>query len=118
MFTPMALLSKKDLIVRIILQDLKHNQLIKSLRDLGFDDSGVFSLDLLSIVAGIQEIPEEKLSEQWVAIYQNLMDKSTNFPASDLGTELKELAEEGYLLLETCQKLESATMIQARNKEA
>ncbi len=98
----MSLPSKKELITRIILQDLKHNQLIKSLRDLGFDDSGVYSLDLLSIVASLLGIPEEKLSEHWVATYQNLMDKSTSLPISDLGTELRELAEEGYHLLESC----------------
>jgi hypothetical protein len=104
----MSLLNSKELITRIILQDLKHNQLIKGLRDLGFDDSGVYSLDLLSIVAGIQEIPEESLSEQWVAIYQNLMDKATSLPVSALGTELRELAEEGYALLEACRRVEAA----------
>jgi hypothetical protein len=102
----MSLLSKKELITRIILQDLKHNQLIKPIRDLGFDDSGVFSLDLLSIVAEMLEIPEEKVSEQWVSVYNDLMDRADNFPISDLGTELRPLAEEGYEMLEICLKIE------------
>lgn len=105
----MSLITQKQLITRILLQDLKHNQLIKALRDLGFDDSGVYSLDLLSIVAGIQEIPEEGLSEQWVAIYQRLMDKATSLPVSALGTELRELAEEGYELLVACRRVEAAS---------
>ncbi len=102
------LFSKKELIVRIILQDLKHNQLIKSLRNLGFDDSGVFSLDLLSIVACLQEIPEERLSEQRVAVYQNLKDKSTSLHISDLGSVLRELAGEGYHMLEVCLRIENS----------
>jgi hypothetical protein len=102
----MALLSKKDLITRIILQDLKHNQLIKPLRDIGLDDSDVFSLDLLSIVAELLEIPEEKVSEQWIGVYNDLMDRSTNFPVSHVGKELRPLAEEGYEMLEICLKIE------------
>ena len=88
--------STKDLILKLIQQDLKHNQLTTGLRNLGLDDSGLHCLDILSIVARLMEIPEGEIQDSWGTVYTNFMNESYKHKVSDRGEELKPLAEECY----------------------
>ncbi len=88
--------STKVLILELIQQDLKHNQLTTGLRHLGLDDSGLHCLDILSIVAVLMEIPEGEILDSWGTVYTNLMNESYKYEVSDLGEELKPLAEKCF----------------------
>jgi hypothetical protein len=92
-------MQNKDLIICLIQQDLKHNQLIRGLRHMGLDDQGLHSLDLLSIVARLMDLPENTAAEQWQDIYGGFMSEAHKIPCSDLGEELWPVAEACYLAL-------------------
>ena len=50
----------KSQIIHLIQQDLKHSQLTEALRNLGLDDGGLYSLDLMSLVAQLMQVPPEQ----------------------------------------------------------
>ena len=93
----------KDLIIKLILQDLKHNQLVCGLEKLGLDGAGLHSLEVLEIVSGLMKVPEP-LSDGWGAIYVKCMEESVNYKITDRGEALKPLANRCFKLLMACIK--------------
>lgn len=51
----------KALVIRLIQQDLKHSQLTEQLRQMGWDDGGLYALDLMTLVAELMEVPPTKM---------------------------------------------------------
>ncbi len=88
----------KSQIIHIIQQDLKHSQLTEALRNLGLDDGGLYSLDLISLVAQLIQVPSEHM-ENFTEIYGSYLDKANQFPITYLGECLLPVAEECYLQL-------------------
>ena len=83
----------KSLIIQLIQQDLKHNQLLMALRTMGFEDSGLYDLDLMEIVAQLLEIPLAQM-EEFTEIYGGYLDSAHTFPVSFERRELLNVAEE------------------------
>ncbi|WP_318345251.1 hypothetical protein [Flagellimonas baculiformis] len=82
----------KTLVIRLIQQDLKHSQLTEQLRQMGLDDGGLYSLDLMTIVAEFMEVPPKKM-ERFAEIYGCYLDEATAYPISYLGGHLLPVAE-------------------------
>lgn len=100
-------MENKDLIIWLIQQDLKHSQLMQSLRQIGLDDGGLHTLDIMSIVARLMHVPEGKVSDLWGGIYGSFLDGATLHEVSYLGEELMPIAENCYELLLACTENEN-----------
>ncbi|MBW8244532.1 hypothetical protein K1F50_17120 [Muricauda oceani] len=85
----------KSQIVHLIQQDLKHSQLTEALRNLGLDDHGLYSLDLMSLVAELMQVPPEQM-EHFTEIYGSYLDKAVDYPITYLGEHLLPVAEACY----------------------
>ena len=88
----------KSQIIRLIQQDLKHSQLTERLRHMGLDDGGLYTLDLMTLVAELMEVPPTKM-DQFATIYGKYLDYATEYPVTHLGEELLPLAEGCYVEL-------------------
>ncbi|BDW91907.1 hypothetical protein MACH07_07390 [Flagellimonas marinaquae] len=93
----------KSQIIHLIQQDLKHSQLTEALRNLGLDDGGLYSLDLMSLVAQLMQVPLEQM-ENFAEIYGSYLDQVIDCPISNLGTEIYPVAECCYNELQECFK--------------
>lgn len=91
----------KSQIIHLIQQDLKHSQLTEALRNLGLDDGGLYSLDLMSLVAQLMQVSPEHM-ENFAEIYGGCLDKAAQYPVTYLGEHLLLVAEECYLQLLGC----------------
>lgn len=85
----------KSQIIRLIQQDLKHSQLTEQLRHMGWDDGGLYTLDLMSLVAELMEVPPTKM-DLFAAIYGRYLDQAAKYPVTHLGEGLLHLAEGCY----------------------
>ena len=90
--------ANKDLIIRLIRQDLKHNQLVVGLKELGFEDDGLHMLELHKIIADLMNIPEGKWDEL-LDTYFDFLEQSTDHRIDHDGKALTPLAEACYELL-------------------
>ncbi|MFD2099615.1 hypothetical protein [Flagellimonas iocasae] len=86
---------EKSQIIHLIQQDLKHSQLTEALRNLGLDDGGLYSLDLISLVAQLMEVSPEHM-ENFTEIYGSYLDKAAQYPVTYLGEPLFQIAEKCY----------------------
>ncbi len=88
----------KSQIIHIIQQDLKHSQLTEALRNLGLDDGGLYSLDLITLVAQLMKVPPEHM-ESFTEIYGSYLDRAAKYPVTYLGEYLLPVAEACYFRL-------------------
>jgi hypothetical protein len=89
----------KKLIISLIQQDLKHNQLTQGLLQIGLDQGGMHDLDILSIVAMLMGIPEGSISNRWIDVYVSFMRESHKMEIPTRGENLLPLAQKCYELL-------------------
>ncbi|MBW8201676.1 hypothetical protein [Flagellimonas abyssi] len=88
----------KSQIIHLIQQDLKHSQLTEALRNLGLDDGGLYSLDLMSLVAQLMQVPPEHM-EDFAEIYGSYLDRAAAYPVTYLDEYLLPVAEACYFKL-------------------
>jgi len=100
-------MTDKALILQLIQQDLKHHQFTGGLRNLGLDDGGVHSLNILPIVARLMGIPKRKVNDRWSAVYLSFMSEAHRSNISDLVEELQAVAEKCYEMLVACTEIEN-----------
>ncbi len=84
-----------ELVIQLILQDLKHNQLVLGLDRLNLDAGYCHFLGILDLVQRLMGVPEE-LMEDFSAIYMAFMQRGVEFSISRSGKELRPLARECY----------------------
>ncbi len=88
----------EELVIELILQDLKHNQLIYGLDRLNLDAGYCHFLGILDLVQRLMGVPEE-LMDDFTDTYMDAMHRCLDFPISGSGEELRTLARECYDLL-------------------
>ena len=88
----------EELVIELILQDLKHNQLLYGLDRLNLDAGYCHFLGILDLVQRLMEVPKE-LIDDFADTYMDAMHRSLDFPISRSGEELRTLAAECYDLL-------------------
>ena len=96
--------ANKDLLLRLIRADLKHNQLVSGLRSIHFE-SDVYCLSIVDTVAKLMGI-EGDMSDQWFKIYTSYIDQAHKHEVQDRGENLIPVAEECYSDLVACLKIE------------
>ncbi len=84
-----------ELIIELILQDLKHNQLILGLDRLNLDAGYSHYLGILDLTQKLMGIPEEFIDD-FSTTYMRYMQRCLEFPITRSGEELRELAVECY----------------------
>ena len=85
-------MKKQEIIQDLILQDLKHNQLIIGLDKIGLEGSEMHNLRILEMVAELMKVPKT-LQEDWTNAYMLCMEESVNYQITNRGESLKPLAE-------------------------
>ncbi|WP_186754261.1 hypothetical protein [Echinicola salinicaeni] len=88
-------IQKDELIIELIRQDLKHNQLIKGLDNIDLDAGLRHHLGIMDLVKRLMEVPAH-LENDFLDTYMAFMDRCLDYPITSLGEELIELAEECY----------------------
>lgn len=90
-------MNNENLIIDLIQQDLKHNQLVGGLANLGLNSKGLHYLDLMDVVSDLMQIPEEgRISDVWGQIYVKYMNESVNVDITHRAVSLRELAVTCY----------------------
>jgi hypothetical protein len=85
----------KDLTVHLILQDMRHFQLISTLEKAGFDSDHMV-LDIAEVVAGMMGLSAEAITDQWLDTYMGYLDEATEYDMLMPVTKLRVLAEACY----------------------
>ena len=88
-------MKKQEIIQDLILQDLKHNQLIIGLDKIGLEGSEMHNLRILEMVSKLMKVPKP-LQEDWTNAYMLCMEESVNYQITNRGESLKPLAEVCY----------------------
>ena len=64
---------EREKIVALILEDLKHNQLLNGLDSIGFTDNNRYTLSIDTIVADMMGYSKGKIPDKWLSLYQSAM---------------------------------------------
>ncbi|WP_215225019.1 hypothetical protein [Echinicola shivajiensis] len=96
-------IQKDELIKTLILQDLKHCQLLYGLDRLNLDAGYCHFLSILDLISKLMEISDDDVND-FIETYMLFMNKCMDYPLSKTGEELKPLAEECYMVLTEIQK--------------
>ncbi len=90
-------MKNKELIINLIQQDLKHNQLTAGLRRIGLEGDDIFYLGILELVAQLMKVPNELcIGDRWNETYISFMDEAIHFEITDRSDSLRPLAEICY----------------------
>lgn len=71
-------MEKERLIIDLILQDLRHNQLLSGLEGLGLEVNKIHYLSILEIVSQLMKVPD-KISDDWGALYIEYMNQAIHY---------------------------------------
>ena len=88
----------QNLIIRLIQQDMKHQQLVETICRAGFETDTHF-LGILNIVAELMGQPQGHVPEAWAETYMDYLGRAQQYPISPLGEPLRCLAEECFSAL-------------------
>ncbi len=66
-------MQKRELIISLIQQDIKHNMLMNGLYNLGLNDNQEYVLDIVSIVAEMMGIENGMVTDEWLDKYHSTM---------------------------------------------
>ncbi len=87
----------KDFIIKLIQQDLKHNQLTTRLRKAGLEGEEVFSLGISDMVAELMSVPQTGgIRDQWMEMYIEFMEDVVHFDISGRSESFQPFAEMCY----------------------
>lgn len=89
----------KEFITRLIEQDIRHNQLINGLQNIGLTDNERYTLGIVWLVAEGMGIEEGEVPDEWLELYYTVMlnvnqyldPKKTNFVAKKLYDKLTKI---------------------------
>ena len=81
----------KEIIISLIEQDLKHNQLLNGLYSIGLTDDDAYTLNLDLIISKL--MGNKNVSDTWLSLYHKTMLEVSN---SSISKERRKIAEELY----------------------
>ncbi|WP_157963180.1 hypothetical protein [Algoriphagus litoralis] len=91
--------SLETLIKELILADLRHSQLIFGLEALQLAPMDYHFLNLYQLIANWMGFRADEEMDTFMDIYQSFMYKSTSYPISPHGLDLRPLVDQCYLTL-------------------
>ncbi|MFC5045135.1 hypothetical protein ACFSTE_16475 [Aquimarina hainanensis] len=89
----------KELIIELIRQDLKHNQLVYGLERIGLEGARLHHLEIYDMIHRFMEVPEGLVGNRWGMTYANFMKDAVNYPITPKGDSLTPLAYACYTQL-------------------
>ena len=90
----------KDLFIEeLILQDLRHMQLIYGLEAIGFNEEGFYNLELSASIAELMGAGDDESIDLFNSVYWENIKKCKDLDMVFLGENLRPLAKECYLEL-------------------
>lgn len=92
-------MNKELLIENLIMQDLRHMQLIYGLESIGFTEESFHSLDLCFIIAEMMGIIGEESIDRFFLVYRDQLSKCKELDMEGNRENLRPLAKESYLKL-------------------
>lgn len=95
-FINLCIVEQKDVLISLIVQDMRHHQLIIRLQEAGLQVDRHY-LEIVDIVCRLMRVDES--CDGWLCIYQNYMDRSVDYEISYDGHSLLPLAIECYEML-------------------
>ena len=95
-------MNNQKLITALLLQDMKHNQLVLGIEQLGFVSDDYHTLQIYDIVAELMGLQPGKISNKWSDIYLSYMKKVVHYDIEPMGKNLVSLAKECYQKLLAC----------------
>ncbi|HET6245382.1 MAG: hypothetical protein H0V01_13915 [Bacteroidetes bacterium] len=98
-------MDKRKIIIQLIQQDLKHNQLLSGLEKLHLTTEA-HPLEIMDVVAEMMGIPTGSASEEWMKIYISFLEEAGQYAITSRGERLLPLAEKCYNLLLACAEIE------------
>lgn len=105
-------MKNKDLIITLIQQDLKHQQLIDRMENLIAIEKGKHHLELLNLVYDLMKVPESAELD-WGKTYCNYMGIASWFPLEPTTEGLRNQAELCFIHLEAIVDVENAQKYQS-----
>jgi len=98
-------MKNKDLIISLIQQDLKHNQLVLGLDNIGLQAGEKHHLELLNVVYDLMKVPESA-EMSWGMTYTNYMNKALRYRIQTTSEGLRQQAELCYAHLQCIVDIE------------
>jgi len=95
--------TNRELIISLILQDLRHYQLTAALAKVGLD-ADLHDLEIMEAVAELMGIARDGISDQWGELYFSYVHRAPDYDVSIRGRSLEFLAEECYDVLVACMR--------------
>ena len=89
-------MSNEDIIISLIQMDMKHNQLVGSLEDIGLNGDGLFELGALEIISKLMEVQEGRIDDHFGTIYTGFLKEAANYTTTYRSELLWPLAELSY----------------------
>jgi len=66
-------MEKQELIIKLIEQDIRHNQLLNGLNSIGLTDNDTYTLDLDFIISKLMDLLEDSSLDKWFDKYHRTM---------------------------------------------
>lgn len=63
----------RDKIIRLITEDIKHNQLLNGLNNIGLTDNDRYTLSIDLFIADMMGYPKGKVPDRWLEIYHQTL---------------------------------------------
>jgi hypothetical protein len=88
-------MKKEQLVIKLIQQDLKYNQLLLRLEEIGLEGRDTHYLKLLEIIFKLMSVPKV-VEDDWGDLYLSYMQQAIQYKITSKGKTLKPLAEVCY----------------------
>ncbi|MEX0313167.1 MAG: hypothetical protein AB3N18_03245 [Allomuricauda sp.] len=86
----------KELIIRLIQESLKHDQLIEGLNKIGLEAGQLHNLKLLEIISELMRVPDGDASLSFGLVYADFIQQATEYEIEGNSDGLRLLAESCY----------------------
>lgn len=98
-------MGNKQLIVRLIQQDLKHCQFLNELNRVGLGGNDKHDLALLDIIYDLMNVPQS-IEIDWGQVYAQYVHAAKKYPITEASDSLRPLAKKCYKHLKCIVDLE------------
>lgn len=88
----------RDLVIELIRQDMKHQQLVEAICRAGFE-TDLHHLHIMPLVARLMYPKETEPEAGWIETYMECLGAAARLPIAARAENLRSAAEECYLLL-------------------
>lgn len=89
----------KELVIYLIVQDLKHNILVLGLERMRLSGTEYYDLDIVSVVAKLMGLEKEKITDDWLNVYHKYMLEASKLEINHKVLGIEKVATDCYYSL-------------------